>query len=281
MAQIGDNYIGVYRRLKMLRQGKTCQIWEAMRDIDQTRCVLKILRDDFRQDRGELGMLKHEYTVAKELHHQNCIQIFEFDIIRGVPFLALEHFDSLNLKQWIREPGAQRDWLPNIIAHASEGIEHLHQQGWIHCDLKPDNLLVNSDVQVKLIDFAITQRPRRGLGGWWRGKGKVQGTRSYMSPEQIRSEPLDGRSDLYSFGCVVYELVSGKPPFTGTSGDELLQRHLKSPVPSLLAFSDSVSEEFAALVARTMAKRREQRPGSVNEFLALFRQISVPFRRRR
>ncbi len=281
MAQVKNNYIGTYRQLKMLRQGKTCQIWEAMRDIDHTRCVLKVLRAEHRQDRGELGMLKHEYAVAKDLHHKSCIRTFEFDIIRGVPFLVLEHFDSLNLKQWIREPGAQRDWLPSIIAQASEGIDHLHQQGWIHCDLKPGNLLVNSADVVKLIDFAIAQRARRGLGRWWGGRGTVQGTRSYMSPEQIRNETLDVRSDLYSFGCVIYELVSGKPPFTGTSADELLQRHLKAPIPSLLAVSDSVSEEFAALVARTMAKRREERPGSMIEFLALFRQIRVPFNRRR
>ncbi len=134
---------------------------------------------------------------------------------------------------------------------------------------------------MKLIDFAIAQRARRGLGRLWSGRATVQGTRSYMSPEQIRNETLDARSDLYSFGCVIFELVSGRPPFTGTSPDELLQRHLKAPIPSLLAVSDSVSEEFAALVARTMAKRREERPGSLTEFLALFRQIRVPFRRRR
>ena len=281
MAQVRNNYIGTYRQLKMLRQGKTCQIWEAMRDSDHGRCVLKVLRADHRHDRDELGMLKHEYAVAKELHHKNCIQIFEFDIVRGVPFLALEYFDSLNLKQWIREPNADRDWLPGIITQASEGIAHLHQQGWIHRDLKPDNLLVNSEAQVKLIDFAIAQRPRRGLGRLWGGRGRVQGTRSYMSPEQIRNETLDARSDLYSLGCVVYELVGGKPPFTGANADELLQRHLKAPIPSLLAVSDSVSEEFSELVARTMAKRREERPGSMNEFLALFRKIRVPFSRRR
>ncbi len=97
MAQVKNDYIGTYRRLKMLRQGKTCQIWEAMRDADDHRCVLKVLREDFRQDRDEIGMLKHEYMVGKELDHENCFRIFEFDIARGVPFLSLEYFFSLNL----------------------------------------------------------------------------------------------------------------------------------------------------------------------------------------
>ena len=263
----------------MIRQGKTCQIWEAMRDADNQRCVIKVLREDHRQDREELGMLKHEYTVGKDLHHKNCIEIFEFDVVRGVPFLALEYFESLNLKQWVREPDANREWLPEIIAQSAEGIEHLHQHGWIHRDLKPDNLLVNQTGQVKLIDFAISQRSKRGLGRLLGGRGKVQGTRSYMSPEQIRNETLDPRSDIYSFGCVVYELIASKPPFTGTSADELLQRHLKSPVPPLSAASDTVSEELSDLVVRTMAKRREERPESMREFLALFQKIRLPFGR--
>lgn len=279
MAQVQNNYIGTYRRLKMMRQGKTCQIWETVRDVDNRRCVLKVLREEFRKDKNEIALLKHEYLVGSSLDHPNCIGVYEYDIARGIPFVAIEFFRSLNLKQWIREPDAKREWLPSIIEQAALGIEHLHSHGWIHCDLKPDNLLVNSKCKVKLIDFAIGQKVKKGfsrlLGGG--NRGKIAGTRSYMSPEQIRSEPLDLRSDMYSFGCLLFEIITGKLPYTGASSDDLLQRHLKTPVPSVLAFTDDVHSSMSDLVGRLMAKRREERPESMTEFLQEFKQIRRPF----
>ena len=130
-----------------------------------------------------------------------------------------------------------------------------------------------------MIDFAIAQKIKRGIGRLLNVKGKVAGTRSYMSPEQIRNETLDFRSDVYSFGCVAFELVSGKPPYTGTSADELLQRHLKAPVPSLMAVSDHVNESLSDLVMQAMAKRREERPASMTDFLEAFKKIRLPFGR--
>lgn len=263
----------------MIRQGKTCQIWETVRDSDGLRCVLKVLRDEFRQDKNELAMLKHEYVVGSELDHENCIRVFEFDIVRGVPFVALEYFNSLNLKQWIREPSANRAWLPTIIEQSAQGIHHLHSKGWIHRDLKPDNLLVNDQAEIKLIDFAIGRKAKKGFGRLLGGRGTVAGTRSYMSPEQIRNEPLDARSDLYSFGCLIFEIVSRKLPYTGISSDDLLQRHLKSPVPSLTAFSDNVNPALGRLVERMMAKKPADRPSSALDFLHDFKKIRLPFGR--
>ena len=278
VAQTG-NYIGTYRRLKMMRQGKTCQIWETIRSSDNKRCVLKVLRDEFRTDKGELTMLKHEYIVGSELTHPNCIEVYEYDVARGIPFTAIEYFRSLNLKQWIREPDSNREWLPSIIEQSAKGIVHLHSKGWIHRDLKPDNLLVNDKGEVKLIDFAIAQKAKKGLGKLFGGKAKIAGTRSYMSPEQIRGEALDARADIYSFGCLLFELCSGKLPFTGTSSDDLLQRHLKSPIPSLTAFSDDVNPSLAKLVERMMSKKRDDRHETVEQFYHDFKKIRLPFGR--
>ncbi len=281
MARAGRNYIGTYRLLKLIRAGKACQIWEVMRDSDNQRCVLKVLREEYRQNREEIGLLRHEYTVGKDLDHDNVIHVFEFDIARGVAFVALEHFNSLNLKQWLREPEADRNLLESVIEQSAQGLEHLHSHGWIHRDVKPDNLLINEQGEIKLIDFAIAQKMKRGLGRLLSGKGRVQGTRSYMSPEQIRNESLDFRSDIYSFGCFLYELISGKPPYTAGNANELLQRHLTTPVPSVLAADNTVSPEFADLLAQMMAKQREQRPESMTAFLEAFRGIRLPLNRRR
>ncbi len=264
------NYIGSYRLLKLVRAGASCQIWEAISEYDNRRCALKTLQDEHRSNKDEIALLKHEYFVGHTLQHPHVIEIFEFDIVRGIPFLALEYFESNNLKQWIRQvtdPDQVRAQLPLIIRRSAEGLNYLHQQGWVHRDVKPDNFLVNDDAEVKLIDFAIAEKIKKGLARLLPGRSKIQGTRSYMSPEQIRGESLDARSDVYSFGCMLFELLCGRPPFTGGSPDDLLQKHLKSPVPSVIANNGEVSPEFAKLIAEMMSKNRDERPASMQQFL--------------
>jgi len=108
-----------------------------------------------------------------------------------------------------------------------------------------------------------------------RGGGKIQGTRSYMSPEQIRGQSLDARSDLYSFGCMVFELVSGKLPFTGSTTPELLNKHLNTPAPSVQAMNREVSDPMAQLIKRMLAKKPADRPRDCGEFLKEFLHMPV------
>ena len=267
---VDRNYIGSYRLLKLVRAGASCQIWEVISEIDNRRCALKTLQDEHRTNKDEIALLKHEFAVGHELHHPCVIEIYDFDVARGIPYLALEYFESNNLKQWIRavtEPEAVRSQLPIIIQRCAEGLNYLHEQGWVHRDIKPDNFLVNNATEVKLIDFAIAERVKKGLARLFGGRSKIQGTRSYMSPEQIRGESLDQRSDIYSFGCMLYELFCGRPPFTGGSPDELLQKHLKAPIPSVAAGNNEISPEFADLITQSMRKKREDRPASMRQIL--------------
>lgn len=134
---------------------------------------------------------------------------------------------------------------------------------------------MKADGEVKLIDFALAVKKKGGLARLFAGKTKVQGTRSYMSPEQIRGLPLDPRADIYSFGCMIHELLGGKPPYTGTSTNDLLNKHLRSPIPPLQAANRNVRDEFAQLVRRTLAKKPEDRPESMAEFLREMRTMEV------
>jgi len=208
--------------------------------------------------------------------HDRIIRIYEFGMDRGSPYLAMEWFAGLNMKKRLLQ-GIDKiaHLLPKIIDQAAEGLGYLNRLGWVHRDVKPDNFLVADDGQVKLIDLALAQRCRRGLAKLISRRTKVQGTRSYMAPEQIRGRAFDQRADVYSFGCTIYELVSGKPPYTGTNAHELLTKHLKAVAPSLEGVDENITPEFAQLVRRTLAKNPADRPESVEDFLREFRMNRV------
>jgi serine/threonine protein kinase len=151
----------------------------------------------------------------------------------------------------------------------------MHSQGWVHRDIKPENFLVSDSGQLKLIDFGLAQRPAGWLSKLLPIKQKTQGTPSYMSPEQIRGGLLDQRADVYSFGCVLYELVVGSPPFTGSTKEELFGKHLKSPMPPLEAADSNVTNDFANLVRRCLSKDAAERPSSAQEVLEEFRKMRM------
>jgi serine/threonine protein kinase len=263
--------------VRLIRQGHTCDVWEAVKETDGQRYALKILQAKERDNKLEIATLKHEYEVAHEFKHPNIIQIHEFNTELEIPYLVMEMFNAQNLKIALRQ-GSERFFplLKDIIDQAAQALYYLHEKGWIHRDVKPDNFLVSETGVVKLIDFAIAIKQATGINkfmyNWF---AKVQGTRSYMSPEQIRNQPLDPRADVYSFGCVLYELVTGRAPFTGDSADDLLHKHLTAPPPSCQVMAPNVANEFSDLLRRMMSKNKNDRPSNMWEFLKIFRQTRL------
>jgi serine/threonine protein kinase len=270
------DFIGPYRLARLIRAGHSCLIWEGVKDRTNEHFALKVLKQEKSRDREEIGYLKHEYEVGKELNHPNLIRIHEFDTQQSSPFLVLELYSALNLKQILREgPDPIAYLAEKIIQQASHALHYLHEKHWIHCDIKPDNFLVNDEGDVKLIDFTIAQRPKRSFLSFFGVKKAVKGTRSYMSPEQIRGETLDARADVYSMGCVIFELLTGRPPYTGSSPNELLEKHLRSSVPSPIVYNKNVTREMSELLRRMLAKKRESRPTSMWEVLQDFRNLQL------
>jgi serine/threonine protein kinase len=203
--------------------------------------------------------------------------MYDLVLTGGAPFLVLELFSELNMKQALRRgPESIAYMLDKVITECVEGLFHMHSQGYVHCDIKPDNFLVSRAGEVKLIDFTISQKIRKGISKLWGGKSRhIQGTRSYMSPEQIRGQRLDPRSDIYSFGCVMFEMVTGKLPYTGESPNDLLNKHISAPIPSPLVANDNVTPEFAAIIRSMMAKKPSDRPESMWEMLKVLRVTKI------
>jgi serine/threonine protein kinase len=270
-------YLGPYRLLNVVHTGHASQIWQAYDDAQSRVVGVKTLLNLAETDRDEVRFLRQEYTVGHGIQHPRIIEMYAFDWDRGQPYLAMEWFAAPNMKQRMQQ-GMDKiaPLTPKIIEQAAEALAYFNRMGWVHRDIKPDNFLVTDEGEVKLIDFALAKRRRKGLAKWLTGRTRIQqGTKSYMSPEQIRGLPLDERSDLYSFACTLHELLSGKPPFTGTSVNDLLTKHLKTSPPSLEGANPNVTAVFAQLLRRSMAKNASARPESVDDFLREFRTMRV------
>jgi serine/threonine protein kinase len=270
------DFLGPYRLARLIRMGTTCEVWEAIEEHKQDRFALKILRRQAREDKTEVALLKHEYNVAKDLNSPRVIKVHEHRVEAGTPFLVMELFSELNIKQALRRgPDSLAFMLDKIVAQAAEGLYYLHTKNWIHLDIKPDNFLVSRDGVVKLIDFTIAQKKKTGLSKLFHSAKVAKGTRSYMAPEQIRRKVCDERTDIYAFGCVLYEMCTARPPFTGDNPNDLLNKHLSASVPSPIVHNENVSKDFADLVKRMMAKKQEDRPPSMWEFLKEFRSMQI------
>ena len=189
----------------------------------------------------------------------------------------IELFDGHNLKTTLITKGAAAlaPALSKIILQAAEALSYFHKQGWIHRDIKPENFLTDDQANLRMIDLALGEKKKIGFAKWFAGKSKIQGTRSYMSPEQIRGLVLDFQADIYSMGCMFFQLGSGILPFTASNPGEVLQRHLTAPIPSLIAQESNITPEFSALVSKMMAKKPEQRPESMAHVVSELKKIPV------
>ncbi len=276
MAKATPSNIGPYRLLNIVHTGQNCHIWQAYDDVKQCIVGIKTLLDRFQQDREQIGLLRWEYLVGHTVRDARVIEVYDFGIDRGTTYLSMEWLPSPNLKQRMNAGVEKIYYLyPQIIEEAARSLSHFHNRGWVHRDIKPDNFLVTDEAKVKLIDFALARRRRPRILKLIVPRSRVQGTRSYMSPEQIRGQLPDIRSDIYSFGCMLFEMMADKPPFTGTSSNDLLNKHLHSAPPSMEAANPNASPDFAALVRKMMAKDLTKRPQTMDDFLGDFRMIRV------
>ncbi len=263
----GKETVGSYRLYHLIRAGAMYEIW-AVRPLDRDEpMAMKWLPKGKKHTKEAADGLKHEYEVGKSLIHPSIIKTFDYGTGKDGGYLVMELFKTPNLKQQIHEGVEKLHYrLSEILCAAALALEHMHKEGWTHRDVKPDNYLVDENNDVRLIDFTIARKIPSGLSKLFKSKAPVQGSYSYMSPEQIRGKEVDARADIYSFGCMVYELMSGKVPFTATSSSELLNKHLKARPQPLDMLQKNVQPDFAKLVHRMLAKDPKDRPDSLLEF---------------
>src|ERR1035438_9733876 len=197
--------------------------------------ALKVLPPEYASDPERRSRLLREARAASALNHPNVVGIYEVGSDNGVDFIAMELVEGKSLGKIIPANGMPLGKALDYAVQIASGLAKAHAAGVIHRDLKPGNIMLSHDGLVKLLDFGLARRVELGPGhdSTLTTEGQILGTPSYMSPEQAQGKPLDVRSDLFSFGVVLYEMLSGKRAFSGGSAIEVMNSVLKDDPPAL------------------------------------------------
>lgn len=269
--------IGGYRLQNLLQTGQTSQVYEVVEMASMRHFAMKILLPEHAKDPDQRRLLFYEADVGKKLAHPNVIKILTVNRDPQLPYFIMEFFPSgsLRTKMQLKQFDFIKTNVEKIFKQTATGLAYMNASGWVHRDVKPANILVNGLAEVRIIDFAIAYRPPTGLAKLFGKKQRAQGTRSYMSPEQIRGQILDARADVYSFGATCFEVLTSRPPFRGRDAQDLLAKHITEKPTNPRQFNPEITEDFASLILRMLEKKREDRPKDFHDVLIQMRNMRV------
>jgi serine/threonine-protein kinase len=258
---INTLFDGRYRIVRKLGSGGMANVYLAEDEDLGRRVAIKILNDRYANDDLFIERFRREAKSAAALSHPNIVSVYDRGEAEGTYYIAMEVIEGRSLKELIMTRGPLP--IPQALAYTHEMLEALrfaHRHGIIHRDIKPHNILIGE--RLKVTDFGIA----RAGASQMTEAGSIMGTAQYLSPEQARGAPVTAASDLYSVGIVLYEMLTGKVPFTGDSAIEIAMKHLNEPPKPPSKIRPEISEELDAVVLRALSKNPEDRYQTAEEF---------------
>ncbi len=282
MALSSGTKLGPYEIQSPLGAGGMGEVYRA-RDTRLERTVaLKVLPAAFSADPDRLHRFQYEARILSTLNHPNVVAIYDVGEQNGIRYLVSEFLDGQTLRDKLATGSLSRFRISEYALEIAKGLAAAHEKGVVHRDLKPENIFVTSDDRVKVLDFGLAKQAPTEIG--YEGDtmtganpttpGTVMGTVGYMSPEQVRGQQLDHRSDIFSFGAVLYEMASGKRAFRGESSVETMNAILKEDVPELSESGPQVSPGLDRIVRRCLEKKPKRRFQSASDLAFALEALS-------
>lgn len=266
--------LGPYRIVRLLGQGGMGAVYEARQEPLDRRVALKTLHAEYAKDQDAVARFFNEAKALSKLEHPSIVQVSDFgNAADGTAYLVMEFLRGQSLGRRLRELASRSERLPLLTAlqiafQTSDVLAVAHKQGIVHRDIKPDNLMLITDAvapggeRVKLLDFGIAKLSGvEDKANVKTATQAVMGTPSYMSPEQCAGAgSVDAKTDVYALGCVLFELLAGRPPFVAEGAGQLIGMHLFQTPPTLRSLAPQVPEPVAELVHRLLTREKVQRP---------------------
>lgn len=258
---IGQTIADRYKIEALLGQGGMSTVYRANDPNLNRKVAVKIIHPHLSNDPEFVRRFKQEAAAVAQLRHPNIIQVYDFDHDGNVYYMIMEYVPGETLKEKLQKLNAAQERLPlaetiQIMATMGEAVGYAHEQGMIHRDLKPANVMLTPKGEAILMDFGVAKMLE---GSDNTATGAVVGTAKYMSPEQARGERPDERSDIYSLGVMLYEMVAGQPPFDADTTIAILMKHVTEPIPDIQRVQKDVPDDLAMVIEKALAKDRTER----------------------
>ncbi len=265
---------GRYELHRRLGRGGMAEVFLARDQLLDRPVAVKVLFPEFATDPSFVERFRREATAVANLSHPNIVSVYDWGEADGTYFIVMEYVDGRTLSEVLRAEGPLHpDRVADIGSDVAAALGFAHRNGVVHRDTKPGNVLVTASGQVKVADFGIARAMTADPDDDLTQVGTVMGTATYFSPEQARGESVDPRSDIYSLGCVLYELVVGRPPFTGDSPVAIAYKHVQeSPVPPR-HHNIELPVAIEAIILKCLAKNPANRYPSAEDLRADLRRF--------
>jgi predicted Ser/Thr protein kinase len=261
---VGELIAGRYELQELVGTGGMSSVFRAHDRMLERTVALKILHEQFTRDDDYVERFRREARSVAQLAHPNIVTVIDRGEQDGRQYIVFEFVDGANLKEVVRDGALPIDDVLDLAIQVGLALAFAHDRGLVHRDVKPQNVLLNDERQAKVTDFGIARSVDvKGVTQ----TGTVLGTSDYIAPEQARGEPVDPKTDMYSLGAVLYELLTGEVPYPGDNFVAIAMRHLYDPVPSVLERRPDCPPRLDAVVQRAMAKDPDDRFRSMEELL--------------
>jgi serine/threonine-protein kinase len=270
--------VGEYELIGTINKGGMAEIHKACHRGDGKVYALRIMLPGLSRTSRNIKRFLGGAAIVRFLEHPNIVRIFDIVLDRKMPYVVMEYVDGDNLKHHLLHHSPIITEKPlEILMQVARGIQFLHKNRVIHRDIKPENILISTEMEVKIADFSLAvRRDKEQLAS-----RVISGSRSYIAPERILHGRYDERTDIYSMGITAYELLTGHLPYTGTSDQEVLHKHVSHRVrpAAIQRFNPSVPRELEAIIMKCIAKDPANRYPDASLVIRDLESVSFPSKR--